>query len=291
MAELNADQIEAFRRDGFLVVEEAVDAALLRALQRDFAAWVEESRAHDAPYGETINGRPRFDLDPDHSAARAGLRRVNAPVEISDAYYRAMADSRMTRLVAELIGPDVVFHHSKINSKLPGARTEVKWHQDFLFTPHSNDDVVTALLMLDAVTAENGALEVAPGSHAGPLHGLWREGRFTGAVDEAVAADAASRAVACTGPAGAVCLMHTRLLHGSKPNLSGAARTLFISVYAAADAKPLSPNPMPHKYEGLLVAGERRNRVRSIPFELELPELPSTASFFDQQTADAAAAR
>lgn len=285
MTELTEAQRAAFARDGYLVVEGAVAPELLAALQADFAGWTQESLAHTAPYGETINGKPRFDLDPDHSAARSGLRRVNAPVEVSKAYYQAMAESRMTRLVAELIGPNVLFHHSKINAKLPGAKTAVKWHQDFLFTPHSNDDVVTALLMIDEVTEENGPLEVVPGSHRGPLHGLWHGGRFTGAVEEATAEEAAGRAVRCTGPAGAVCLMHTRLLHGSAPNLSDAPRTLFISVYSAEDARPLSPNPMPNAYEGLLVAGERTGRIRSIPFEMAAPELPSTASFFDQQTA------
>lgn len=285
MTELTEAQRAAFARDGYLVVEDAVAPDLLAALQADFAGWTQESLAHAAPYGETINGKPRFDLDPDHSAARSGLRRVNAPVEVSKAYYQAMAESRMTRLVAELIGPNVLFHHSKINAKLPGAKTAVKWHQDFLFTPHSNDDVVTALLMIDEVTEENGPLEVVPGSHRGPLHGLWRGGRFTGAVEEATAEEAAGLAVRCIGPAGAVCLMHTRLLHGSAPNLSDAPRTLFISVYAAEDARPLSPNPMPNAHEGLLVAGERTGRIRSIPFEMQAPELPATASFFDQQTA------
>lgn len=289
MQGLTEAQRDAFARDGYLVVEDAVDADLLAALRADFAAWTEESLRHEAPYGQTINGKPRFDLDPDHSPARSGLRRVNAPVEVSKAYYRAMADSRMTRLVTDLIGPNVTFHHSKINAKLPGAKTEVKWHQDFLFTPHSNDDVVTALLMVDEVTDLNGPLEVDPGSHRGPLHGLWHGGRFTGAVDDAVAAGAADRAVRCAGAAGSVCLMHTRLLHGSAANLSNAPRTLFICVYAAEDARPLSPNPMPNEYEGLLVAGTRTNRIRSIPFEMQAPELPATASFFDQQSGDARA--
>jgi ectoine hydroxylase-related dioxygenase (phytanoyl-CoA dioxygenase family) len=287
---LTEAQRDAFARDGYLVVENAVDGDLLGALKADFAAWTAESLTHDGPYGETINNKPRFDLDPDHSPERSGLRRVNAPVEVSEAYYRAMAHSRMTRLVTDLIGPNVKFHHSKINAKLPGAKTEVKWHQDFLFTPHSNDDVVTALLMVDEVTDENGPLEVDPGSHRGPLHGLWHGGRFTGAVGEAVADAAAEKAVRCTGPAGAVCLMHTRLLHGSAPNLSDAPRTLFICVYSAEDARPLSPNPMPNRHEGLLVAGERTNRIRSVPFEMQAPELPATASFFDQQSGTAGAA-
>jgi len=283
MATLSPEQTDFFWNEGFLVVQDAVDLRLLSRLRADFAAWVEESRGQGAPYGETINGRPRFDLEPGHSADLPALRRVNAPVEVSEAHFAAMADSRMTDCVADLIGPDVKFHHSKINSKLPGGHTEVKWHQDFLFTPHSNDDVVTALLMLDEVTEENGPLEVLPGSHRGPLHGLWHKGVFTGAVADAVAEVCAPEAVLCTGPAGAVCLMHTRLLHGSAPNLSKRPRTLFIAVYSAADALPLSPYPMPSEHEGQIVRGEAVNRVRSIDFELELPQLPSTASFFDQQ--------
>ncbi len=129
---LTAEQIDTFWRDGVLLVEDAVAPAQLAALRRDFAAWVEESRRHDAAFGEMIDGRPRFDLEPGHSAARPALRRVAAPADLSDSYLEVMADSRMTDLVADLIGPDLRVHHCKINSKLPGAATEVKWHQDFL---------------------------------------------------------------------------------------------------------------------------------------------------------------
>ena len=245
MESLSEAQKEQFWEDGYLVVENAVDQQTLAALRGDFAGWVEESRGHGEAYGDTIDGRPRFDLEPSHSAEKPGLRRVNAPVEVSSAYYRAMASSRMTECVADLIGPNVKFHHSKINSKLPGGETQVKWHQDFPFTPHSNDDIVTALFMVDEVTAENGPLEVVPGSHKGPLYGLWHEGVFTGAVEDGVAEDCASKAVTCTGSAGSVCLMHTRLLHGSAANMSTGSRTLFICVYSAEDAVPYSANPMP----------------------------------------------
>ncbi len=283
MNTLSSEQREQFWRDGYLVVEDVVDAAHLQAMKTDFSSWVEDSRDMTEAYGATIDGRPRFDLEPGHSAEKPELRRVNAPVEVSKAYYEAMMSSRMTECVSDLIGPNVKFHHSKINSKLPGGATAVKWHQDFPFTPHSNDDVVTALLMVDDVTAENGPLEVVPGSHTGQLHGLWHEGVFTGAVADDVAADCQARAVTCTGPAGSVCLMHTRLLHGSAPNISSDPRTLFICVYSAEDAVPYSTNPVPTEYEGVIVSGEKTNSVRSIPYTLELPQKPSTASFFDQQ--------
>lgn len=288
---LTAEQIAAFWRDGVLIVEGAVTPAQLSALHGDFAAWVKESRRHDAAYGEMIDGRPRFDLEPGHSAEHPALRRVAAPADISDAYFAVMADSRMTDLVADLIGPDLRFHHCKINSKLPGAATQVKWHQDFLYDPHSNTDLVTALLMLDEVTEENGPLEVVPGSHEGPLYSLWHDGVFTGAVADETAAALAGQTVSCTGPAGAVCLMHGCLLHGSAANRSDRPRTLFIAVYAAADAIPLVANPVPGRHNGMIVRGREPNRIRTTPFEMEVPEHPTEASFFVQQARVQAAAR
>lgn len=283
MPALSAQQKDFFWDNGYLVVPEVISQSAIKRLQSEFATWVEESRAKQEAYGDTLDGRPRFDLEPGHSAARPGLRRVNAPIEISQAYFEAMSNSLMTDCVAELIGPNVKFHHSKINSKLPGAQTDVKWHQDFCFTPHSNDDLITALLMVDPVTEQNGPLEVAPATHRGPLLNLWHNDVFTGAINDEEAAVCQEKSVLCTGEAGSVCLMHTRLLHGSTPNQSPHPRTLFISVYSAEDAISHCPNPVPTQYEGLVVRGESTGRIRSIPYQLRLPQKPTGPSFFDQQ--------
>ncbi len=283
MGVLSSSQQAFFHQHGYLLLDAAVSGVQLQALREQFADWVEESRAHAQAYGETVDGRARFDLEPGHSAAQPALRRVNAPTDISDAFYEVMRDSRMTDAVAELIGPNLRYHHSKINSKLPGAATAVKWHQDFPFTPHSNDDLVTALLMLDDVTEANGPLQVVPGSHRGEIYDLWHDGAFVGAVDEAVARDCSDTALSCTGRAGSVCLMHTRLLHGSAANRSAHPRTLFIVVYAADDAVPCSPNPVANRHQGEIVRGVESGRMRSTAFDIPLPQLPTTASFFDQQ--------
>jgi ectoine hydroxylase-related dioxygenase (phytanoyl-CoA dioxygenase family) len=287
---LSREQRDSFWRNGYLVVDHVIDSHLLAALSDDFEGWVTESRRNEKPYGTTLDGRPRFDLGTEHSAAKPMLRRVNSPVEVSDAYFRCMSDSRMTDMVADLIGPNIKYHHSKINSKLPGASTEVKWHQDFPFTPHSNDDIVTALLFIDDVTDDNGPLEISPATHKGDIYSLWHAGTFRAAISEEVAAEYRKKAVRCTGSAGSCCFMHTRLLHGSMPNRSARPRTLFIAVYTAEDAVPLSPNPVPSKFEGLIVRGQRTNRARSMAFEIELPQKPAGASFFHQQeSADKAA--
>jgi ectoine hydroxylase-related dioxygenase (phytanoyl-CoA dioxygenase family) len=284
MSILTQEQIDQFWRDGAITIENAVTPEQLDALRRDFDAWVEESRGHAAAYGEALDGRPRFDLQPGHSAGKPALRRVQAPTEVSEAYFQVMSDSAMTGMVADLIGPNVKHHHNKINSKLPGAATEVKWHQDFPYTPHSNTDLITALLMVDEVTDQNGPLEIAPGSHEGPLHSLWHGGKFTGAIADETADEMKRQAVRCFGPAGSVCLMHTCVAHGSAPNLSDMPRTLFIAVYSAADAMPCCPNPVPNRHEGLIVRGEDPRTVRASSYTVAVPEFPKGASYFTQQS-------
>ena len=147
MTALTGDQKYQFWRDGVLVVEDAVTLEELENLRKVFVHWVEESRGHDDDYGETLDGRARFDLEPGHTAEAPALRRVQSPEEISDVYADVMRNARTVDVVAELIGPAIRFHHGKVNSKLPGAATKVKFHQDFLFQPMTNDDLITALFL------------------------------------------------------------------------------------------------------------------------------------------------
>ena len=274
----------AFRRDGFVMMENALTAAQLVALNNQLDEWVDESRNHTGNFGEIMDGRPRFDVEPStHSADTPALRRVTSPMEVSDAYLAATRDNAALDLTAKIFGPNIKLLATKINLKLPGSGTAVKYHQDFPFEPHSNDDVMTVLYFLDDVTLENGPLEAVPGSHKGEIYSLWHDGVFTGAVDPALEDGFCENAVKCTGKAGSACLMHSRLMHASLPNFTDSPRCLFIVTYVAEDAVALAPNPLPTPFDGEIVRGEHTGRVRSTPFAMELPEYPKEASFFGQQ--------
>ena len=283
MSRLKQSQIDQFWRDGVLVVENAVSPEQLESLKGEFAEWVDHSRTQTDDYGETLDGRPRFDLQPGHSAEHPALRRVQSPEEVSDVFANAMRNANTVDFCADLIGPNLRFHHGKVNSKLPGSATQVKWHQDFLFQPMTHHDMITCLLFVDEVTLENGPLEVLPGTHKGPLYSHWHNDTFTGAVDEEIITAQQDNIVKCTGPAGAVCLMHVNLLHGSAANLSDKPRTLYITTYYSEDAIELSENHLPSTLTHELVRGEASGRVRCVPYEMELPAVPKATSFFAQQ--------
>jgi len=281
---LSQSQVEQFWRDGYVVVADAVTPAQLAALREELAGWVESSRAYKAPFGPpTIDGRPRFDMGEEHTAERPALRRVNNPSDISPSYRDVMQNAAVVDMIADLVGPNVKFHHCKINVKLPGTKTEVGYHQDFPYTPHTNDDIVTALLMLDDMTEENGCLTVVPGSHRGPLHSLFENGKFVGYIEKQATERMRPAQLSVTGKAGSVCLMHTRLVHGSDANRSDRPRGLYICVYTAADAFPLARNPLANPNEGLIVRGEATRKARLMNAVIELPAQEKVASFFATQ--------
>ena len=193
-------------------------------------------------------------------------------------------DNKALDLVSEIFGPNIKHWTNKINLKLPGSGTEVKFHQDFPYEPHSNEDIMTVLFFLDDVTLENGPLEVVAGTHKGPLYSLWHDGIFTGAVSAEIEAENKKNAISCVGKAGSACLMHSKLLHGSKSNKTKSARSLFIVSYTAEDAVNLAENPLPSELDGMIVRGEKTGTVRSTNYSVELPEYPQEVSFFDQQS-------
>ena len=280
---LSQNQKKQFWTDGFLLVENAINDRQLKNLKKTFLDWVNESRNYKTDYGETMDGRPRFDLQPGHSSDVPGLRRIQSPEEISEVFANVMRNGRSVDMCAELIGQGIRFHHGKVNSKLPGTATKVNFHQDFPFEPMTNDDMITCLLFIDDVTLENGPLEVVPGTHKGPLYSHWHNGIFTGSVSDEILAEHEDKIIRCTGKAGSVCLMHASLLHGSAPNLSNKSRTLYISTYYAEDAIELSPNHLPSTLTHELVRGEASGRVRCSTYEMQLPEVPKGTSFFAQQ--------
>ena len=142
----NKGLIEQFHRDGYLFLKDAISREQLSLLNSELGKWVEESKKHKEPFGKITDGRPRFDLEPTtHSPETPAVRRITSPAEISDICLDVVKDNNALDLVTEIFGPNITHLGNKINLKLPGARTEVKFHQDFPFEPHSNEDILSLI--------------------------------------------------------------------------------------------------------------------------------------------------
>lgn len=92
-------------------------------MRHTFADWVKESRSQSKDYRINQDGCKWFDLQPGHSEKVPGLRRIQSPEEVSDVFADVMHTASTVAMCAQLIGPDIRFHHGKVNSTVPVTTT------------------------------------------------------------------------------------------------------------------------------------------------------------------------
>jgi len=83
---LTKAQVETYARDGFIIIPKIISSDKLQAMRDELDKWIEESKSYKENYGETPNGKARFDLERGHCAENPKLRRVANPADISQAY-------------------------------------------------------------------------------------------------------------------------------------------------------------------------------------------------------------
>lgn len=244
------EQREFYFANGFLLLEEVIPADWLARLRAATDQMIERSRELSA--SDAV-----FDLEPDHTAAEPRLRRVTSPVDQHPDYWEYARDALLADIAADLVGPDVKFHHSKLNFKWARGGAEVKWHQDIQYWPHTNYSPLTLGTYLYDCGMDQAPLGVLPGSHEGELFNLYdQDGVWTGSLSDADAASVpADQAVYLPGPAGSVTVHNCRTLHCSAKNDSDLGRPLLLNVYSAADAMTYTANPLGSSHAGEIVRG------------------------------------
>ena len=256
---LDAEQRAAYERDGFLALPGFVDAAWLDRLREVTAGFVEQSRA-------LRESNRVFDLEPDHSAERPRLRRLTMPADLHETFWEFVSRSPIVDVVEDLLGPDVKYHHGKLNFKAPRGGEEVKWHQDIQFWPHTNYSPLTVGVFLEDVEEGMGNVGFVPGSHLGPLYDQYDGDAWVGCLAEADVARAdVERAVYPLGPAGTVTVHNCRTVHGSAPNRSDRERPLLLQTYAAADAFPYTDLVRGSPHADTVIRGEPARWARHDP--------------------------
>jgi ectoine hydroxylase-related dioxygenase (phytanoyl-CoA dioxygenase family) len=185
------------------------------------------------------------------------VRRLRALVDRHTDFWRFASESVLADIAADLVGPDVKFHSSKLNYKWPGSGEVVEWHQDIPAWPHTNYSLVTLGVYLGDVPAEQGPLTCVHGSHTGPIYVHRADaGAWTGSIRAGDMAEVdLSRADDLTGPDGTVIAINCRTVHASRANTTDRVRPVALFVYSSADAFPWMAAPTPTSHTGEIVRG------------------------------------
>ncbi len=283
---LTQDQRQFYFDTGFLMVEKFVSEEWLERLWDVTNQFIDESRDRTKSDG-------KFDLEPDHASDNPRLRRLTQPVEHHRTYWEFASQGPIVDLCEDLLGPNVKFHHSKLNFKYGGGGEEVKWHQDIQFYPHTNYNVLAIGLFLSDIDDEMGPLGMIPASHNGELFDQYNDkDQWVGAIgDRDLRRVPLDKAVYCKGAAGTVTAHNGRTVHGSMPNNSNKMRPLLLNAFSAADALPITAHPSPSRHNGTIVRGKPARWVQYDPRPCQIPPDWSggyTSIFALQQEEDAA---
>ena len=235
---LDGRQREAFFERGYLVINEFLDQKWLDRIWEVTNSAIEQSK-------EVYESDSKFDLEPDHSAQDPRLRRLTYPTAHHNLYWEFASRGPIVDVAEDLLGPNVVFHHSKLNFKWSGGGEEVKWHQDYPFYPQTGYSILAIGMYLSDVDDEMGPMGAIPGSHVGPIYDHYSEdGNWTGALREKDLKGLSMDSVEwMSGKAGTITVHNARTVHGSMPNFSQRPRPLLINAYSSADVLPLTAFP------------------------------------------------
>ncbi len=264
---LTQAQREFYFNEGYLCLVRIIDDVWLSKLRAATEEMVARSRS-------VIKADAIFDLEPRHTPAAPRLRRVSNPVEHHPAFWDYCVNSLMPDIVADLVGPDVKFHHSKLNFKWAQGGEEVKWHYDISFWPHTNYSPLTVGTYLHDCGMAQGPLGVLPRSHLiEPMLSQYdAKGTWTGCLSDADCAKLdLSKAVFLPAPAGSLTIHNCRTLHYSARNDSDLGRPLLLNTMTSADAFPYTVNPIKPRHDQFVLRGQRARFAHHDPRPCLIP--------------------
>ncbi|WP_417221893.1 ectoine hydroxylase [Amphritea sp.] len=233
-APIDREQIDAYAKDGFVVLDDLFSDVEIRMFQQEMERLTTGAKAS----GETIT-------EPGSGEVRS-IFRIHAR---SALFKKLAADPRLAELARYILNDEVYIHQSRLNYK-PGFRgKEFYWHSDFE-TWHVEDGMprMRALSMSITLTENfdfNGPLMLVPGSHRqfAACAGETPDDHFKASLKKqeyGVPSDDQLKQLIGRGSIvtakckpGSVIVFDCNVLHGSNGNITPAPRSNVFFVYNA----------------------------------------------------------
>lgn len=270
MTGLNTEQLAAFERDGFLVVDDVIDqATVIEPVRREYAEllsqlckqWIKDGQLDSSVLGETFENQliAVYAAGLDYCQALdislpPGKVTNDMPFHAGPAIFDLMRAPALLDCVESLIGAELSsnpIQHVRIKppqnmvaaSEVRSFITSTDWHQDRATTLEEADNtqMVTAWVAISDATIENGCLQVIPGSHRGDMQTHCPLPQL-GIPDTLLVKDAAKPLPVKSG---GVILFHPLTIHGSLNNESSGIRWSFdlrYNVVGQASGRPMFPS-------------------------------------------------
>ncbi|CAN5413028.1 N/A [soil metagenome] len=166
--QLTADQLEAYNRDGYVVVEDLLPPAEVDALRE---------RVHEYTHGGRPWGGIKVQIEPRIERGELtvanpgdGIRKIDFLVQNDDLFRKLGLHPNIVSILEQILGPDIKMFRNSLLLKPPEVGSVKGMHQDSPYWPIEPMELCSCWFALDDATPENGTMAVIPGGHKrGPL--------------------------------------------------------------------------------------------------------------------------
>lgn len=241
---LNAEQLQSYEENGFLILESFFSKQETDAFLDELAAYNKDA---------SFKAREQVITEP----TSQHIRSIFAIHELSPRFAELVRSPKLLGIATQLLGSDVYIHQSRINRKPGFAGAGFNWHSDFE-TWHSEDGMprmrcFSASILLTENNDLNGPLMLIPGSHKWfiPTQGATPRDNWKRSLKEQTVGVPATEhleqmarekgIIAAKGAPGTLILFDCNTLHASANNLSPWPRSNLFFVYNSVDNGLVAP--------------------------------------------------
>lgn len=222
--ELRKSELQAYERDGYLILRDFVPEAWITRLTADAERLL---RRLDIIRSRNLRCRWQWNVMKQQIVFDA----LDPVVDISEVCCALSEDELIVGLLRSIYGEEPRLFRDKLIFKQPGSQG-YELHQDYVPGTEFPASYVTVVVAIDEANLENGCVEVLRGYHHGSY--LADDLETNPAIPEGVVD--VSKVVALQLEPGDVAVFPARTPHRSGPNRSqGWRRLLYLSYNAASD--------------------------------------------------------
>ena len=221
--------VSNFKENGFYAQSSLFTKETLQKYSLEFdriVAQLQES-------GEAINARWGSELTKDIEQSESQVIHTHNVQSYSAEMMAMIQNEQFLDALEELIGPDIILHHTKLFLKPPGNGSAFPLHQDWSYFPTEKNSMIAAVIHLSESDEEMGCMRIVPGSHKLGKVEKTDGHSFVKGVHDRYQLEDAEPIIAEPGD---IVFFHCCSLHGSMPNVSKRPRkTVLVQLYSGAD--------------------------------------------------------
>jgi len=251
---LTDTQLEAFQRDGYLVIPRWEYGESLKSLQG-----IAKRQLDAAAPPLELEAQLGYPGAPEATS----LFGSETPRRLLGAYQReplwrefAVSDSMAVSLRQLFDDEDICLsqaHHNCLMTKSPRYSSDTGWHQDSRYWSFDRPELITAWLALGEETKKNGVLRVIPGSHRMKCKSSQFDSDLFFSANSDDNMSLISEAKALSLSAGDLVFFHCKLLHSATRNTTEMTKLSLVFTYHRRNNRPLAGSRSASVAEILLV--------------------------------------